>query len=159
MLRDTPAKSFMLVLSAACWLGLSTSNLFAQVTFDWATVGNPNNAPDQLYKFNNSGNLLFGAVADVYRISKHEVTNDQYTEFLNAVADTDTNGLYNPSMGSDAHALGGITQSGSSGSFSYLDLSVSGNRRQAGLAKARENFNSSLLSMLKVQTNKGSGHG
>jgi formylglycine-generating enzyme required for sulfatase activity len=56
-------------------------------------------------------------VAYDYRISKYEVTNAQYAEFLNAVADTDTNGLYNAEMDSDTN--GGITQSGSSGSFSY----------------------------------------
>ena len=78
------------------------------VTFGWAAVGNPGNAAD------STG---FGAVADTYRISNHEVTNDQYTEFLNAVAATDTNGLYNSSMDTDAR--GGITRSGSSGSFTY----------------------------------------
>jgi hypothetical protein len=36
----------------------------AQVTFDWATVGNPNNPPDQLYTFNNPNNLRFGSVAN-----------------------------------------------------------------------------------------------
>src|SRR6202008_2415377 len=39
-------------------------------------------------------------------------------EFLNAVADTDANGLYYTNMGSVA-SYGGITQSGSSGSYSY----------------------------------------
>ena len=78
------------------------------VTFDWATVGNAGNGAD------NNG---IGAVSYSYRISKHEVTNAQYTEFLNAVADTDTNGLYNPSMNS--HASGGITRTGVNGSFRY----------------------------------------
>ena len=65
--------------------------------------------PDQLYTSNNPNNLLFGAVADTYRISKHEVTNDQYAEFLNNVAASDPNDLFNANMD--------ITQSGSSGSF------------------------------------------
>ena len=86
----------------------------AQVTFDWATVGNPGNAEDPF----NSGSIRgIGSVANVYRIAKNEVTNDQYAEFLDAVAATDTNALYNASMGSDPR--GGITQSGVSGSFTY----------------------------------------
>jgi len=86
----------------------------AEVTFEWAIIGYPGNAADPL----NSGSIPgIGSVDDVFRIAKHEVTNDQYAEFLNAVAATDTNGLYSASMGSDAR--GGITQSGVSGSFTY----------------------------------------
>ena len=79
----------------------------AEVTFDWVTVGNPGNAADTFGD---------GAVAYVYRISETEVSNAQYAEFLNAVAATDTNDLYDTSMGS---GFGGITRSGSSGSFTY----------------------------------------
>jgi formylglycine-generating enzyme required for sulfatase activity len=53
----------------------------------------------------------FGAVNYTYRISKHEVTNDQYAEFLNKVAVTDANELFHSSMD--------ITRSGTSGSFTY----------------------------------------
>ena len=69
-------------LFVACCLCLSTGNLFAVVTFDWATVGNPGNAGEE-----GPGPVFgtYGAVSYVYRISKHEVTNAQYTEFLNAV--------------------------------------------------------------------------
>ena len=101
-------KQAALVLVVACGISVHTQTLDAQVTFDWATVGNPGNSADS---------FGFGAVDYDYRISKHEVTNAQYTNFLNAVADTDTHGLYNPVMDSDAR--GGITQSGVSGSFSY----------------------------------------
>jgi formylglycine-generating enzyme required for sulfatase activity len=80
------------------------------VTIDWVTVGDPGNTCD------TQTEGCFGAVAYQYRIGKFEVTNAQYTEFLNAVAATDTNALYNTSMGS---GFGGITRSGSSGSFSY----------------------------------------
>jgi formylglycine-generating enzyme required for sulfatase activity len=75
------------------------ASLSAVVTFDWATVGNPGNGPD------DTG---FGAVSNVYRISKHEVTNAQYTEFLNAVDPTGANALplYNSLMSSNAN--GGI---------------------------------------------------
>ena len=37
-----------------------------------------------------------------YSISKYEVTNTQYAEFLNAKAASDPLGLYSTSMGSDA---------------------------------------------------------
>ena len=85
----------------------------ALVEFDWALVGDPGNACDP----QSAG--CFGAVAERYRISKREVTNAQYAEFLNAVAVSDTNGLYNTSMGS---GLGGITRSGGSGAFVYTTI-------------------------------------
>ena len=59
----------------------------------------------------------YGAVGYVYQMGKYEVTNSQYCEFLNAKAVTDTYGLYNTSMSSDAR--GGINRSGSSGSYTY----------------------------------------
>jgi len=78
------------------------------VTFDWATVGNPCNAADPL----NSGSIPgIGSVSSTYRIAKHEVTNAQYAEFLNAVAASDPNNL--DSSGMD------ITRSGVDGSFTY----------------------------------------
>jgi sulfatase modifying factor 1 len=103
---------------AACSLGLSTSILHAQVTFDWATVGDPNNAPDQLYTGQYRNNLRFGAVMYTYRISKHAVTNDQYAEFLNAMDPTGTNpnSAYNSNMGSDPR--GGIAFNAGVGSGS-----------------------------------------
>ena len=82
------------------------------VTIDWVTVGGAGNACD----VQSQG--CFGAVAYTYQISKYEVTNAQYAEFLNAVAATDTNALYNTSMASDA-TFGGITRSGVSGSYTY----------------------------------------
>ena len=95
----------------------------AQVSFEWATVGNPGNAADPL----NAGSVPgIGSVADVYRIAKHEVTNHQYAEFLNAVAATDTNALHNASM--DTNPRGGITQSGASGSFAYSVKTDMGNK-------------------------------
>jgi formylglycine-generating enzyme required for sulfatase activity len=79
----------------------------AEVTFNWVTIGDPGNAADD---------TTYGAVPYTYRISKYEVTNAQYAEFLNAVAKTDTNALYDTGMGSGS---GGITRSGSSGSYTY----------------------------------------
>jgi formylglycine-generating enzyme required for sulfatase activity len=60
---------------------------------------------------------ICGAVDYKYNIGKYEVTNAQYCEFLNAIAESDTYGLYNGLMGSNAR--GGIMRSGSSGSYMY----------------------------------------
>jgi len=80
------------------------------VSIDWVTVGDAGNACDTQIEG------CFGSVAEVYRIAKYEVTNAQYAEFLNAVAATDTNALYSSAMGG---ALGGITRTGSAGSYVY----------------------------------------
>lgn len=75
-------------------------------------VGNPGNAPDTRYVPQG-----YGSVAYKYNIGKYEVTAGQYTEFLNAVAATDTYGLYMTSM-ANIWACG-ISRSGSPGSFQY----------------------------------------
>ena len=61
------------------------------------TVGNPGNAPDTRYNA-----ISVGSVGYAYQIGKYEVTAGQYTEFLNAVAKADPNGLYNTAMGDPA---------------------------------------------------------
>ena len=76
----------------------------------WVTVGDPGNTAD-------TAPAGYGAVATSFQIMKYEFTNQQYTDFLNSVATTDTYSLYNAQMGSDAR--GGITQSGTSGAFTY----------------------------------------
>ena len=77
-------------------------------------VGNPGNAPDTRYEATG-----FGSVSYFYQIGKCEVTAGQYTEFLNAVAKADPNGLYNPMMGSTTNFGANIQQIGSSSNFSY----------------------------------------
>jgi len=88
----------------------------AVVAIDWVTVGDPGNAGDTDV-MTTDGTTGYGAVAYEYRIAKYEVTNAQYVEFLNAVAATDTNDLYDTRMGSEN--IGGITRSGSSGGYAY----------------------------------------
>jgi sulfatase modifying factor 1 len=61
---------------------------------------------------------ICGSVAYSYNIGKYEVTAGQYKEFLNAVAKTDTYGLYNTNM-SDTSDGSGIAQSDSSGNYAY----------------------------------------
>ncbi len=98
------------IVTAAIPMGLLISSMSASATvvMDWTPVGNANNSADTNGK---------GAVAYNFEISKYEVTNTQYAEFLNAVAASNPNGLYNSNMGSNS--LGGITQSGSPGSYTY----------------------------------------
>lgn len=82
----------------------------------WCTVGDPGNAADT--RVVDDGTTGYGAVAYTYKIGKFEVTAGQYTAFLNAVAATDTYGLYYYNMlYTDVGC--GITQSGSSGKYTY----------------------------------------
>lgn len=89
--------------------------VLAQVGFTWATIGNPGNPADPL----NSGSVPgIGSVDYTYRIATTEVSISQYATFLNAVAATDTHGLYNTNMGTDPN-IAGIVRSGTSGSYTY----------------------------------------
>jgi formylglycine-generating enzyme required for sulfatase activity len=63
----------------------------------WVTVGNTGNT-GELSGAPGRPDRICGAVEYNYRIGKFEVTAGQYTAFLNAVAATDTYGLYNSSM-------------------------------------------------------------
>jgi len=101
-------------LVAACFV---MTPAHAEVTIDMVTVGNAGNAADPL--------MGKGSVDREYRIGKYEVTIQQYTDFLNAVAATDTYGLYNTSMASDLN-IAGISQSGTSGAYSYSVIAPSG---------------------------------
>ncbi len=81
------------------------------VDIDLVPVGDPGNAND----IHGDG---YGGVSYEYRIGKYEVTNLQYVEFLNAVADTDTYGLYSTEMWAIDYGCK-IERSGSSGSYTY----------------------------------------
>jgi formylglycine-generating enzyme required for sulfatase activity len=95
----------------------------------WVTVGNPGNA-GELSGAGAGGDAWYGpdricgAVAYEYKIGKFEVTAGQYRAFLNAVAKTDTYGLYNtvmadPNAGPEGLSWCGIQRSESSGSYTY----------------------------------------
>ncbi len=105
-------------LRASCSMALLalTASTAHGVTIQWVEVGDPGNACD------TQPQGCFGAVADAYGISETEVTTAEYAEFLNAVAATDTYGLYHTAMGNPSPVYwgyGGITRSGSSGSYTY----------------------------------------
>jgi formylglycine-generating enzyme required for sulfatase activity len=115
-------RRLLLATGCALWLGGPA----AAATIDWVTVGDPGNPADTEVMTccgTATGTTGYGSVADVYRIGKYKVTNAQYAEFLNAVADTDTYRLYNEGMGDpNAWARGGITRSGTSGSYTYSTI-------------------------------------
>ncbi|MFH1616490.1 MAG: SUMF1/EgtB/PvdO family nonheme iron enzyme [Planctomycetota bacterium] len=83
---------------------------------DFVTVGDVANWDDDRKVYN----MNWGKVDYEYQIGKHEVTNTQYAEFLNAVAANDVHGLYNVNMGDSNYPIrGGISRSGSAGSYTY----------------------------------------
>jgi sulfatase modifying factor 1 len=106
LLRRLATTTLLALIHAT--LALPTAHAGDRFSSIWVPIRGPGNIQD------TTG---YGAAADVFQIMEYEFTNDQYTDFLNSVAATDTYSLYNTSMGSDAN--GGITRSGSAGSYSY----------------------------------------
>ena len=81
-----------LLLAGGCIVGVgrkAVADVFnlpsGQTSLQFVTVGDPGNAPD------TTG---FGAVPYTYQMGTYDITVAQYTQFLNAVAQTDTCGLY-----------------------------------------------------------------
>ncbi|MCE9609954.1 MAG: SUMF1/EgtB/PvdO family nonheme iron enzyme [Chthoniobacter sp.] len=99
------------ILAQLCAAATASAN----ITMDFVTVGDLGNPNDTV---TSTFGGHFGGVSYEYRIGKYEVTLNQYTAFLNAVALTDTYNLYNPSMATDLN-VAGIARSGNSGSYSY----------------------------------------
>jgi formylglycine-generating enzyme len=103
----------MLLCASAAQAGL--------VTMDMVTVGNPGNTGELSGIGSLGGNgpsVTVGAVNYAYKIGQGEVTAGQYTVFLNAVAKTDTYGLYNSLMWTSGYGCR-IQQAGTSGSYTY----------------------------------------
>jgi formylglycine-generating enzyme required for sulfatase activity len=128
------AAAVLLVLSVGV-AQAQVSNVFnmpaGDTSLQFVTVGDPGNVADTP---GNSGNPAGqGAVSYDYKLGEYDVTVDQYVQFLNAVAKTDTYGLYNSSMATGPEVSNqlptiGIIQSGSSGGYSY---SITGGDSQA----------------------------
>ncbi len=97
------------------------SSAASAVTFEWVTVGDPTNVCDPTPAIG----LCRGAVDHEYQIAKFEVTYAQYAEFLNAIATTDTFGLWDVNMADTG--FGGIQRSGTPGSYSYSVMAGRGN--------------------------------
>jgi formylglycine-generating enzyme len=104
--------------------GLAIGDVFNMpaglTSLEMVSVGNPGNAPDTRYADPPDTPSGYGSVAYTYNMGKFEVTAGQYCEFLNAVAKTDTYGLYNTSMWDDHISPGcKIQQIGSSSNYTY----------------------------------------
>ena len=99
-----------------------TGTWTGSASVEFVPVGDPGNAADA---------TGCGSVPYTYQMGKYDVTVGQYCEFLNAVAKTDTVGLYNSNMGSTNGLYGShinIRQSGAPGNYSYT---VGGSYAQA----------------------------
>jgi formylglycine-generating enzyme required for sulfatase activity len=89
-----------------------------QTSLQLVPVGNAGNLADTRYS--SAG---FGAVDHAYNIGRFEVTTAQYTQLLNAVAQTDPYGLYTPDWNTYS-----IQRSGAAGGYSYTAASDWANR-------------------------------
>ncbi len=94
--------------------------------FRIASINNFYNYDEFLYigGINNSAdNTGYGAVSYSYYIQKYCVTNNQFTIFLNAIAQTDTNGVYSSYVSyvnnGGSYTRAGIIRTGSQGTYSY----------------------------------------
>jgi autotransporter-associated beta strand protein len=106
-----------LLISAAGVAGADVFNMpSGETSLQFVTVGNPGNAADT--QVMNDFTTGYGAVGYTYQMGKYDVTVGQYCQFLNAVAKTDTYGLYYSGMATDMPTLG-IQQNGTSGNYSY----------------------------------------
>lgn len=90
---------------------LAVSIASAAIDIDTVFVGDAGNIDDSTNFYG------IGTVSYDYHIGTAPVTNAQYTAFLNATASSDPHGLWNSNMGSNVR--GGISRSGSDGSYSY----------------------------------------
>ena len=88
----------------------------SEVRFEWASIGNAGNSADP-----HTGD---GSVDYVYQISKFEVTNAQYAEFLSSVLPNGNVPLLSPDEGDPISlwADGLIVRKGAPGSYSYEPL-------------------------------------
>lgn len=109
-------KFFNSVVALAALTGLHASFASASITIPTVAIGNPGNTAETV--------TGFGSVSYRYNIGQTEVTNAQYAAFLNAKAASDPFGLYNNTGvgGGMAGLFGGITRSGSPGSYTYTTV-------------------------------------
>ena len=109
---------------------LLTATMGQAVTIATVPVGNAGNTTDT--RVMNDGTNGYGSVAYTYQMGKYDVTAGQYCEFLNAVAKTDTYGLYNTNMADPTPGEYGygcnIKRSGVSGNYTYSVASDWANR-------------------------------
>jgi len=88
---------------------------------EWVPIDDPGNPPDDEIscRLDELCVANLGSVPYRFQISKYETTNAEYVEFLNAVAASDPNGLFNPAMQTNPKLLTEIIRLGSAGSYTY----------------------------------------
>ncbi len=97
---------------------VSTLEPAAGQSYPLVRIGDPGNSAD------STG---YGAVATAYSIGTYEVTIQQYSDFLNAVAKSDPYGLYAADMGSTTTLNSvGIARTGADGAYSYAPVNNAG---------------------------------
>jgi uncharacterized membrane protein YbhN (UPF0104 family)/formylglycine-generating enzyme required for sulfatase activity len=124
--RSAPTTSPGLVLLLA-----SLALAAPAAALDWAIVGDSGNAPDDEVACRPGSQTLFcrtniGAVAYSFAIAKHEITNEEYVELLNATAASDPQFLFNEFMQNpppDVGLPGEIVREGGSGAYTYSVVS------------------------------------
>ena len=94
--------------------GTNTVMATSLLVMSMVTVDNAGNAAD------TKTGSVYGAVSYSYQIGAYDVTGSQYTAFLNAVASTDTYGLYNKGAQ--------ISRSGTHGTYTYAIENGTGQR-------------------------------
>lgn len=120
-------KKVFLVVAAAATVLVLGSFAQANITIDTVTVGDSGNAGELSGAGNYPPSRICGSVDYTYNIGRYEVTAGQYTAFLNAVARTDTYGLYNANMWSSSSGCK-IQRAGASGSYTYSVASPLANK-------------------------------
>jgi formylglycine-generating enzyme required for sulfatase activity len=116
-LMCSPFRTLLVVVSAMALLFGAQLAKGAPVTILLVSVSDTNNAPDSTVMVTDTTSG-YGGVGYTYSIGAYDITVGQYAAFLNAVAQQDYYGLYNPSMGSVAN-IAGIMRSGSFGAYTY----------------------------------------
>ncbi len=118
MRRRRGGRPLMLLLILACLMGLPAMAQ-AEVTVETVPVGNLGNPGEWSGEsYGGAGpDRICGGVDYQYRIGKYEVTAGQYCAFLNAVAQADPNGLYDPNMEQGYEDTGGVIREGTPGTY------------------------------------------
>jgi formylglycine-generating enzyme len=105
------ARNITVLWTLAAVLLATAATAVAAITVETVPVGNPGNAA------HGTG---YGSVAYEYGMGKVEITAAQYTAFLNAIAATDTYGVFHTEMQTGIWGCAdGITRSGTPGGYSY----------------------------------------
>jgi formylglycine-generating enzyme required for sulfatase activity len=113
MIQDVRLKWFLAIVVPALPAAAAQAEMIETVP-----VGNRGNVGEQS-RLNDGDTTNYGGVNCAYNIGKYEVTAGQYAEFLNAVAATDTYGLYNDFMWLNTRGCK-IHRTDSLGSYRYI---------------------------------------